>query len=754
MLGPVALWVSAVQLLAAGLVVGVCVLQWVWWRSEHRPSGSVWALVWSADISLMLLLGSLAPALLDGPAGGVVVAVHTALVAGFLVLAIPTTQAFARGRHARWWVLGALLPLAAGVVAAGLRPSLRDSELLALALVCSAAVVIAYVAITLGRLRVTGWIAILVVAGLESLAMLAGSGIVPDRSVASVLVALWAIPIAFGLAALALLRVRQAQEIARRQHSMRDAAARLTNAAWFASDADRLLERARDEARLVTGDPSIEGSLRPISNGRFVTELFPTSGTAPDAQARAFLVDLGQVVSTAAERYALTNRLRQTAFADPLTGLPNRRAVDQHLREILERANVERTRVALVYCDLDGFKRFNDLHGHEGGDAVLVRVADHLRAATRGTESFVGRLGGDEFVVIVPRAPQDEDLAAFARVLRDGFIDRSVGSRAARLSVGVAAWVPGAVVDPDTLMRHADTAMLEAKANRSGYRLYDDALRRRVEAARQQRAALEAAVAEGRFRAVYQPIVDARTLEVVQVEALARWDDGDDLHLPASWLDLAEESGLIVPISCAMLAQARRALERFQVPVAVNLSARHLSEPDVLEQIESAWGGAFWEHLTIEITESALVQTAAAVPVLSELRARGAKIAVDDFGTGYSSLARLARLPVDVLKIDRSFVRDIDTDRGRSVIRTILELAASHGLDVVAEGVERASDLSALVEQGVRRAQGNFLGRPAPTLPVRGPRPGSTWSDDPRPLRAVPTPVSGADDRAVVYRHA
>ncbi|KMM46441.1 diguanylate cyclase [Cellulomonas sp. A375-1] len=742
MLGSVPLWVCVIQLVAAGLVAGLCVLQWLWWRTDRRPVGAVWALAWSADIGIMLLVGGIAGVLAPGAAPATLGFVHALFVGGFLLLALPTTRSFAHGPRVRWWVAAASVPLAAYALAS-LSPVLGGDEVatdvVGGTLLAATVVVIAYVIVTLGRHSVTAWGLLLVAAGFESVCMLVASGFMPDHDIGALLAALWSVPIAFGLAALALVRVRQAQNAANRQHRMRDAIARVSNSAWFAHDADALLHQARDEARTVLGDPSVEGTLRPIAHGRYVCELF---GTSPhDAHERTFLVDLAQIVSAAAERYTLTRQLNRTAYADALTGLPNRRAVQQHLHEVLERANVERTRVSLVYCDLDGFKRFNDVHGHAGGDDMLCRVAQYLRGAVPGDETLVGRLGGDEFVVVIARAPLDPELVAIARSLREGFVDRSSGSRPSRLSVGIATWQPGDVVDVEALVRHADTAMLEAKRSRSGFRVFDRALRRAVEAERLQRSALEAAVADGLFTAHYQPIVDARTLEVLQVEALARWDHHGRLLLPADWIDLAEETGLIVPIGLSMLGQARRALDRFQMPVSVNLAARHLSEPDALEQIETAWGTTYWEHLTLEITESALVQTTAAIPVLSELRARGARIAVDDFGTGYSSLARLARLPVDVLKIDRSFVREVDTDRGASVVRAIVELAFAHGLDVVAEGVERASDLDALVELGVRRVQGNFLGRAVPTVPVRGPRPGSDWEDT-RPLRIVPSPRS------------
>ncbi|WP_315095247.1 EAL domain-containing protein [uncultured Cellulomonas sp.] len=752
MLGTVPTWVTVLQLLAAGLVGGFCVLQWVWWRGEVRPASAAWSLAWSSDMGLVLLAGGLFTLTTPGTVRDVLVFVHAQLVAGFLVIAVPATRAIAGGPKVRYWLWAAiaLFTARAALWWVPMDQWVADADVLdAGLLLAPTAVVVSYVVVAVGRTKLTAFGSLLVVAGAESLALFTAGVLVRDHALGAMCAALWAIPLAVGIEVLALNRLRDAQDAAARQHQMRDALARLANSAWFVKDADGLLVSARDEARIILQDPSIEGSLRPIARDRFVAELFSATKVEHAAPCRTFLIDLAQIVSAAAERYQLSERLHTTAFADPLTRLPNRRAVEEHLLAMLERANVERTRVSLVYCDLDGFKRVNDTYGHAHGDALLVRVAEYLRGALPDHDAYVGRVGGDEFVVVLARAPQDVELVAIARGIREGFVDRAGGSRPARLTVGVATWVPGDVVDADGLVRHADTAMLEAKRSRSGFRVFDRALRRRVEAERHQLTALEAAVGAGQFTAYFQPIVDAQTLEIVQVEALARWDHHGNLILPADWLELAEESGLIVPIGLEVLRQARRALERFQMPVSVNVAARQLAEPDALEQIETAWGDAFWEHLTLEITESALVQTSSAVPVLSELRARGARIAVDDFGTGYSSLARIARLPVDELKIDRSFVRDIGTERGRGVVRAIVALAQTHDLAIVAEGVETALQLTTLGEMGVTRVQGNFLGRAAPNLPVRGPRPttGATAVVHAgRALRSiVPTPASGRD---------
>ena len=416
---------------------------------------------------------------------------------------------------------------------------------------------------------------------------------------------------------------------------------------------------------------------------------------------------------------------------------------------MLDQANVERTRVSLIYCDLDGFKRVNDSYGHAHGDALLVRVADYLRSALPDREAYVGRVGGDEFVIVLVPGPAGRRPRRARPVAARG-LHRPHRRQPARPPHRRAS-PPGCPATSSTPTPWSGTPTPRCSRPSAPGRASASStasLRRRVEAERHQRAALEAAVTAGHFTAYFQPIVDAETLEIVQVEALARWDHHGHLILPADWLELAEESGLIVPIGLEVMRQARRALERFQMPVSVNIAARQLAEPDALEQIETAWGDAFWEHLTLEITESALVQTSSAVPVLSELRARGARIAVDDFGTGYSSLARIARLPVDELKIDRSFVRDMGTERGRGVVRAIVALAHTHGLEVVAEGVETPAQLTALAEMGVTRVQGNFLGRAAPNLPVRGPRPttGATAvvAEAGARCASVPTPMPAA----------
>ncbi|GAA3821636.1 putative bifunctional diguanylate cyclase/phosphodiesterase [Cellulomonas soli] len=734
MLDPSLTWVTILQLLGAGVVGGFCASHWLWWRGEQRDVGAFWALSSSAVIATELLLGGLLPMI--GPSALVtgVELVRVLLVAAIVLLALPTMRALTDGPTVRPWVLTttALLALRLTWAVLAVLPSawttwLPDVVLLpqvgVATLVAPIAVVVSYLVVAAGSRSMTARGLTLVVGGTISVVALTVGSALPDGAAGPGLLGLWPLPLAGVLEVFALRQMRRAQLHATRQRQMHDVIARLSNTAWFVKEPETLLLRARDAARELLGDPELQGSLRPLSQGRFVAELFSAEGTHRTPEARAFLLDLAQIVSAAAERHALAHRLSRTAFTDALTGLPNRHAVDKHLAEILEQANVERTRVALVYCDVDGFKSVNDKHGHARGDDLLIRVGHFLRAACLDGW-FVGRLGGDEFVLVVPRAASDADLLTLARALRQDFAALGPAETLnAQLTVGVAAWDPGDVIDPDGLLRQADTAMLEAKRTASGYRVFDRALRRRVASEHHRRSELEAAVTEGRFKAYFQPVADAITLEVVSVETLARWEHHGRVLLPADWLPLAEDTGLIVPIGLSVLKQARRALDRFQIPVAVNVAARQLAEPDFLEQVSEAWGDAYWEHLTLEITETTILRAGSAVPVLEALRARGARIALDDFGTGYSSLARLARLPVDVLKIDRSFVKEVGTVRGRAVLRTIVELARSHDLDIVAEGVEGVAELTALVELGVPHVQGNMLGRAAATVPVRGPRP-------------------------------
>lgn len=413
-----------------------------------------------------------------------------------------------------------------------------------------------------------------------------------------------------------------------------------------------------------------------------------------------------------AERQALTARLHRAAFVDALTGLPTLAALDQHLAGEMAAG----LRPALLLVDIEGLKHTNERHGHAGGDRLLVHTAAHL-ARELGPGVFVARTGGDEFGAVLPGRMSPDELRALGRRLRECLTPPADLMVRPRLTVGMAHATGDSPVD---LQRHADLALVEARSTHAGVVYFDDRLRAREDSRAAVHADLERAVAEGRIIAHFQPVADTATLQVIGVEALARWLDGDTLRAPASWLPLAEETGLIVEIGVQMFAAARSASDRFGLPVAVNVAARQLDEPDVLEQIERGWGDGAWDRLTIEVTESALAHDDHHVrAVLTELAARGVRIALDDFGTGYNSLARLGTLPLHVLKIDKSLVDGATTDEGLAVLRAVVGLAEAHGLEIVAEGVEQRAQLHALLGLGVDLVQGNLIGRPRVDLPER-----------------------------------
>ncbi|WP_448060709.1 putative bifunctional diguanylate cyclase/phosphodiesterase [Cellulomonas hominis] len=713
-------WIAVVQLILAGLVGGFCSVHWVWWRVDPRQTAALWTLLWSLALALLLLTGGLADTAPDAAAAPVLLGLRAPLAALSVPLALPTIRAFARMRSVRPWVLVTaallltrlvLLHTTTLVTVSSEHHGLAPGPLDAATTLAPVGVVITYLLRTMRQREVSRGGHVLTAVGALSVVALAGTFVVASGPPADTLRVLWPVPVALALGVAGVRRLREQQLDARREHQMRDAVARVSNAAWIIKDPDALLLRARDEARALLRDDSIEGSLRALAHGRYVAELFSGQRTATSADEQDFLLDLARIIAAAAERHDLSDQLNRAAFTDALTRLPNRPALDRRLAEALQHAATTGSRVAVLYSDLDGFKQANDQRGHAWGDALLVRVADHLRRTVTGSAT-VGRLGGDEFVAVLPDAPDDAQLLVIAQRVRAGMPEDPTTHSAPLLSVGVATWEPRDRLEPETLLRHADMAMLEAKRTRRGVVLFDRALRQRVIAENRLRETIDQAVSQGRFLPHYQPIAMADTLDIVGLEALARWQTDEGTLAPAHWLPLAEETGLIVPIGRAILAAARSDLRYLGLPVAVNVAARQLSEPSFLQQVVGAWGDGAWDLLTLEVTESSLLNDRGqAVQVLAELRARGARIALDDFGTGYSSLSRLARLPIDVLKIDREFVTGSATEPGRAVLRAMVQLAAAHGLDVVAEGVETPQQLAVLLDLGVARIQGHLVGQ-------------------------------------------
>jgi len=715
------------QSVVAGFVLALCVPQWTWWRRDRDRAGSGWLLVWTSTIVALVLASAVLDAVPVGPAGDAVLFVRAQALAACVVVTLPAVRAVVGGPPLRPFVLAAcagfvlraVLWLTTDLVAVhGTGAAVVRGPLAAPSSLVPLAVVGTYVLLCVRGLPRTRRRTVLAWTSLLSGALLAVPSLLPVGEWTRPVGVIWTVPLASVLTALAVRRLGVTEPDTGLEHRIRDTLAEVGDAARRTSDPVALLACAQQAARDLLGDTTVVATTRQLTPRRFATTFEWADGSPIDRRSRGVLDDLARIVSVATERTALTRELEQAALTDPLTGLPNRHGLDRDLARILPRASEDKTRVAVLYCDMDGFKVENDLHGHVWGDELLVRTAGHLRACAVAGD-VVARFGGDEFVLVTERAGAEEELVELARRIRHGLGTGGGERPMPRLSVGVAVWCPLTGGSPDDLLRQADTAMLEGKRNRSGVVVFDEALRARMRAAEELRRDLDGALVDDEFAVHFQPVVESRTMRIVGVEALARWQHAGRTRMPGEWLDFAEDTGLIVPIGRRVLGLARDGAHAMGLPVMVNVAARQLAEPLFVEHLVADWGTGDWADLTLEITESALLQDLPHVlRSLSSLRARGARIAIDDFGTGYSSFARLASLPVDVLKIDRAFVDRVTTDEGRAVITAIVSLAAAYRLEVVAEGVETLDQLEGLVELGVPKVQGYLLGRPASGRPA------------------------------------
>ena len=450
--------------------------------------------------------------------------------------------------------------------------------------------------------------------------------------------------------------------------------------------------------------------------------LYRGAAGLPDDEDEAVVRRASRLVGITLDRQVLLGQLAHQASADDLTGLANRHTLLAELTERLNREPSAGVGPVVAFLDLDRLKIVNDSLGHEVGDELLVRIARNL-AAVAPDSARVARFGGDEFVVLLDDVEDLDDavrlteqlLAAVARPI-------SLAGRVITPSASAGLVLAGRGQSATDVLRDADTAMYRAKhQGGSSYALFTDEMGRRAFDRLDLEQQIRFALAHEQFRVVYQPVFElTEGGALTGFEALVRWDHPErGLLMPGDFIDLAEETGLIVPLGEQVLARVARDVASWTVRapgftgfVAVNLAARQLGG-DLVTTVEGIIEQMAPWRLGLELTEGAVMgDTEAGKQVLDDLNAVGARLAIDDFGTGFSSLSYLARLPVHVLKIDRSFVHDLASAGGRAVAAAVINLANGLGLGVVAEGIETEEQRDVLRAMGCHFAQGYLLGKP------------------------------------------
>ena len=426
-------------------------------------------------------------------------------------------------------------------------------------------------------------------------------------------------------------------------------------------------------------------------------------------------------------------KLEKLAFYDSLTGLPNRVLLQERLEQALKRVQRDqndpfkrendRRQLAVLYLDLDDFKHVNDTLGHDAGDKMLVEVTKRLRSCLRQNDT-VARVGGDEFLVLLPDVRGPADIRVVVHKLLEAMrapLSLEGSEIIVTMSIGITL-APKDGSDRSELLKNADIAMYRAKdLGRNSFEFFSPEMNRLARERLSLENELRRALTAGHFALHYQPQVRISTGQTEAIEALMRWQHPErGLVMPGDFIEAAEESGLIVPLghwalrrACEQLVASRAAWR-----VSVNLSQRQFRDAALVETIRETLAATGLEprRLELELTESSLMDDVGdTVRVLSELKALGIRIAIDDFGTGYSSLSRLKQLPVDTLKVDREFVRDLPHDEGdRAITVAVIAMAQELKLEVVAEGVETEAQLHYLRGCGCDVAQGYLLGRPGP----------------------------------------
>ena len=502
-----------------------------------------------------------------------------------------------------------------------------------------------------------------------------------------------------------------------------DGAVLIANAAFLdlcGAAADRVLAggigRWIEDAEQMDGGVLIQSRLSPVEGEPIPVEI--AVRREKDAQGgRSYRIF---AVRDLRSRLDQERRIAHLARNDSLTGLPNRASFLEKLNRVAA-VSGDQDGFALLAIDLDRFKEVNDLYGHAVGDELLTHVAEQMKAAQRDCE-FVARLGGDEFVAIIPVGDRMEAMEAAER-LRAAIITPTSAEHAelqCGASIGIALW-PHDARDPSILINNADLAMYRAKGSLSTHIcFYEEAMDEAVRQRRRITQGLREALDHDRFELHYQLQASVETGEVTGYEALLRWPQEDGTFVsPTDFIPVAEDTGMILPIGEWVLRRACEEAVRWEEPhrIAVNLSPVQLSHVDLPRLVHQILleTGLSPSRLELEITETAMISDLERTThVLRQLKALGVSVAMDDFGTGYSSLSTLRAFPFDKIKLDRSFMSELDGDpQSQAIIRAVLALGESLAIPVLAEGVETEDQLTFLKAQGCQQVQGYLLGRPS-----------------------------------------
>jgi diguanylate cyclase (GGDEF)-like protein len=427
----------------------------------------------------------------------------------------------------------------------------------------------------------------------------------------------------------------------------------------------------------------------------------------------------------AIERKRAEKRLNYLAQYDSLTGVPNRQYLTEQLDQAIARAQRVRTKVALFYLDLDKFKAVNDMLGHDAGDNLLKEVAQRLYLHTRAGD-VLARLGGDEFALVIEGLKEAEDAESIARNLINSLIEPFiVQGREVIVTAAIGITVfPDDSREAAVLLKNADIAMYQAKeAGRNEFRFFTEHMHSQLIERHKLEQDIQSALHLRQFALVYQPKVDMKSHGLTGMEALIRWNCHDrGLVRPAEFIRTAEDSGYIVPLGYWIIGDVCRAIAKWQaeklrvVPVSINVSPRQFQQPDFAERVAEILEAHDTDPnlIELELTEGLLMEdTDAALGCLDKLKEIGIRISIDDFGTGNSCLAYLQKFPIDILKIDKSFVDEIgENSDSEHICRAIISLAKALNLETVAEGVESERQLNFLRDAGCNIAQGYLFGHP------------------------------------------